>query len=372
MHRSPDFTSTMTQPWLVDGLPAKLVTLTNRYGMQLTMMDIGATWLSCCLPLQTGELREVLLGVSTLDDFMRQSSYMGVTVGRYANRIANGCFTLEGHVHRVSMNQAGHCLHGGQQGFHHRRWAIELQTDNQVTFSLVSPGGDQGFPGNLTVSVTYRLTDVNQVEIHYRATTDQATPVNLTNHAYFNLHGAESDHDCRLHRLRIHAAYFLPTHQDGIPENSLKTVTGTGFDFLHGKQVVEHFLRDQAQIAVKGYDHSFWFDPARDLQLPVAELTSLDQEIQMQVFTDKPAMQLYTGNWLAGTPNRRGGAYSDFAGLALETQFLPDSPNHPDWPQPSCILYPENVYRSTTVYQFHYGCRSNSAFRCGEVNIKSN
>ncbi len=218
-------TITMTQQAAFDGEPAKVVELKNNTGMSVSFMDIGATWLSCRLPLVNGELREeVLLGVGTMGSFMHQQCYMGVTVGRYANRIANGLFEVDGEAFQVSTNQAGNCLHGGEEGFDKRRWNIESQSEQQVTFSLLSEDGDQGFPGNLEVHVTYTLTDDNQVSIAYFAKTDKATPVNLTNHAYFNLLGAEADLDCRSHRLTIAADQYLPTNEVGIPLGTLQDV----------------------------------------------------------------------------------------------------------------------------------------------------
>ncbi|MGR5529627.1 galactose-1-epimerase [Vibrio alfacsensis] len=347
-------TITMTQQAAFDGRPANVVELKNNTGMRVTFMDIGATWLSCRLPLACGELREVLLGVGSMESFMRQQSYMGVTVGRYANRIANGLFDVNGETFHVSTNQAGNCLHGGQAGFDKRRWKIEAQSEQLVTFALLSEDGDQGFPGNLEVQVTYTLTDDNQVSIAYVARTDKATPVNLTNHAYFNLLGAEADLDCRSHRLSIAASQYLPTNEVGIPLGALQDVQGTGFDFRGEKPVSEHFLQDEQQIVAKGYDHSYLFDAHRDVSKPVALVVSPDEKVHLSVVTNKPAMQLYTGNWLAGAPNRRGGEYQDYAGLALETQFLPDSPNHAEWAQPSCILEPEQEYRFCTTYQFAF------------------
>lgn len=345
---------TMKEQAAFDGLPANIIELKNNTGMCATFMDIGATWLSCCLPLATGELREVLLGVGTMRGFQQQSCYMGVTVGRYANRIANGLFNVNGETVQVSVNQVGNCLHGGEEGFDKRRWEIVSQSNNHVTFSLFSVDGDQGFPGNLEVQVTYTLMDDNQVRIQYTAQTDKATPVNLTNHAYFNLQGADAGVDCRSHNLMIRADRYLPTTTTGLPLGHLQDVAGTGFDFREEKRISEHFLLDEQQKAAKGYDHCYLFDGERDVAEPVAKVISPDGKIRMSVVTDKPAMQLYTGNWLAGASGRCGREYQDYSGLALETQFLPDSPNYPEWTQPSCILLPEQTYRFFTAYQFDF------------------
>lgn len=344
---------TMTNEAAYDGRPARLVMLKNSTGMQVTFMDIGATWLSCILPLPDEE-REVLLGVSSMRDFNKQAAYMGVTVGRYANRIAKGQFVIDGEPFQVETNQAGNTLHGGPEGLDKRRWEIEEQGSDFVQFATVSSDGDQGFPGELSVSVRYQLSDDNKLSISYSAVSDKATPVNLTNHAYFNLLGAESGLECKSHLLEVAALEYLPTNEVGIPLGELASVIGTGFDFRQMKAVEQDFLADEQQKAAKGYDHSFFLDPQRDNSDCVARVTLPDESVSLKVYTDKPAMQLYTGNWLGGNPNRSGGSYSDYAGLALETQFLPDSPNHPEWQQPNCILKPGQQYSYTTQYQFEF------------------
>lgn len=356
----PDLRLSMTRDPAPDGRPATLVTLSNATGMQLVVMDIGATWLSCRLPLAGSGAREVLLGQSTMPDFLRQQAYMGATVGRYANRIAGGRIHLGGRDIQLSLNQGKHCLHGGREGFDRRRWAIEAQSADSVTFTLYSPNGDQGFPGNLQAWVSYTLTADNQVALCYRARTDQATPLNLTNHAYFNLQGADvpsaeaQGADARTHHLYIAAEQFLPIDADGIPLGDFADVRQTGFDFTQRKCIADDFLRDPQQQQVRGYDHSFIFASSRDVSQPVAQLGSADGRVQMLVLTDKPAMQLYTGNWLGGTPDRFGGCYADFAGVALETQSLPDAPNRPYWGSDNGILFPDQEYSSFTAYAFKF------------------
>jgi len=341
---------TMAQTPALDGQSAKLIKLENTSGMSITLMDIGATWLSCLLPVK-GQPREVILGVSSMSDFQQHNTYLGATVGRYANRIAFGQCVIDGKRVQLITNQAGNSLHGGPEGFDKRRWDITEQTKNSVTFSLISQNGDQGFPGQLSVSVSYQLSEKNEVIIDYHALTDKATPVNLTNHAYFNLDGAESGLDCKKHHLSINADRYLPIDSTGIPLGDLASVTDTSFDFRAGKLINHDFLTDQQQRSAKGYDHAYLLNPAQK-GVGVAELYSADKQVLLTVFTDKPAIQLYTGNWLAGTPNRCGGEYQDYAGVALETQFLPDSPNHSEWPQPTSILEPEDVYNYQTIYQF--------------------
>lgn len=342
----------ITQQVAADGMPARFVELQNSHGMIVGFMDIGATWLSCRLPLPEGELREVLLGVGTMAQFKQHTSYMGATVGRYANRIANGQFSIAGKTYQLSQNQAGNCLHGGSDGFDKRRWAIQHQSQQQVTFTLDSKDDDQGFPGNVSVSVTYSLTEENQVEVAYRVMTDQATPIGLTNHAYFNLSSQQGD--CLAHLLTIDADYYVPTTDKGIPLGMLSAVSGTSFDFRVAKKLGDDLLHDEQQRMAKGYDHSYLLNPERDTTMPVATLVAPDGLVRLSIVTDKPGLQLYTGNWLAGQPCREGGCYEDYAGLALETQFLPDSPNQPEWPQPSCILQPEQEYRYQTTFGFDF------------------
>ena len=344
---------TMTTEPAFDGSPAKLVTLQNLAGMSVTLMDIGATWLSCVIPLK-GEKREVMLGVSTMADFNHLSSYMGATVGRYANRIAAGRFDIDGVAFQVSANQGENTLHGGEDGFNRRRWDIAEQGHDFVRFSLVSVDGDQGFPGELKVSVTYKLTADNRVVISYQGETDKATPVNLTNHAYFNLIAPESDICCKGHTLQINADYYLPVNGNGIPLGKPELVHGTSFDFRRPKTIGEDFLADEQQKAVRGYDHSFLLNSTCKEGICAAEVCSPDDAITLKVFTDKPAIQLYTGNWLGGEPKRNGGEYIENAGFALETQFLPDSPNHSEWDQESCILRPGEKYEYQTTYLFEF------------------
>ncbi|WGY48698.1 galactose-1-epimerase [Vibrio sp. ABG19] len=341
----------MTQQAFGDGRPAQLVELTNRHGMSIVLMDVGATWLSCRLPLAQ-ESREVLLGVDTMADFEAQGAFMGASVGRYANRIANARYRYQGEEIQVVASQGDNCLHGGAPGWSHRRWTLDSQGDNFACFTIESQDGEQGFPGHVSASVRYELGDDNQVSITYQASTDKPTPVNLTNHAYFNLMGAESGCDVLGHRLSIAASEYLPIDDSAIPLGHLAPVQGSGFDFQQAKTLGQDLLKDEQQQASQGYDHSYWLNDACRGGQCAATLVSDDEQVVMQVFTAKPALQLYSGNWLQGTPGRNGSEYRSYQGVALETQFLPDSPNHPEWAQQSCILLPEQEYKFTTVYQF--------------------
>lgn len=335
-----------------DGQPFILTTLRNNAGMTVTLMDWGATWLSAVLPLKSGEKRELLLGCKTPADYMQQHAYLGATVGRYANRIAYASLLINGKPHPLVANQGEHQLHSGPEGFHARRWQIVAQNEQQVVYQLHSADGDQGFPGNLDVTLTYRLTADHRLEIGYQAWVDRACPVNLTNHAYFNLDGA--GHDARQQRLQLFADRYLPVDSEGIPCADLTEVAGTGMDFRQPKTLLQDFLRDRDQQRVKGYDHAYLLHrTCNGLESPAAHLWSADGKVELTVFTTAPALQLYSGNYLAGTPARNGDTYASYAGIALESEFLPDSPNHPEWPQPDCWLQPGQRYQSATHYQFN-------------------
>ena len=331
-----------------DGQPWRITVLRNRNGMVATFMDWGATWLSARVPMQDGSVREALLGCATPSDYLHQTAYLGATVGRYANRIANA--RLNDAEISLAANQGMHQLHGGPEGFDKRRWQILSQSETEVHYRLDSPDGDQGYPGALIVDLRYQLDDDNCLSIRYQAHTDKACPVNLTNHAYFNL---DANHgDARQHRLQLHADRYLPVDSDGIPNAPLKAVAGTSFDFRQPKVVAQDFLSDEDQKAVKGYDHGFLLNNAGDVSQPAAQLWSQDGKLQLTVFTSAPALQFYSGNYLAGTRAREHESYTAFQGIALESEFLPDSPNHPEWPQPSCWLQPGETWQASTRYRF--------------------
>lgn len=334
-----------------DGQPWNILTLRNDAGMTATVMDWGATLLSAQVTLVDGSVREALLGCSTPGDYTRQAAYLGASIGRYANRIGNSRFSLDEHIVNLTpSNEAGHQLHGGPEGFDKRRWQIVSADARHALFSISSSDGDQGFPGNLTATALYRLTDDNRISIEYRATVDRPCPVNLTNHVYFNLDGVQSD--VRNHKLQIFADAYLPVESDGIPGGELQNVTLTSFDFRTPKALAVDFLRDEDQQKVKGYDHAFLLQTLGDASRPAAHVWSQDEKLQMTVYTSAPALQFYSGNYLGGTPSRTAQPYDDWQGLALESEFLPDSPNHPEWPQPDCILRPGEEYVSLTEYQF--------------------
>lgn len=334
-----------------DGHPATLLTLVHDCGVELSLMDWGATWLSLRVPVAGKSRREVLLGCAHIPDYFRQTAYLNATIGRYANRIGRAQIARADEVWRLRANQGPHQLHGGPQGFDKRRWRILDLGQTHVTLVINSPHGDQGFPGNLSAEVTYRLLDDCRISQEFTAQVDAPSPVCLTNHAYFNLDGQRSD--IRQHTLRIHADRFAPIDDSLIPTGDLLPVTGSGFDFTKPKQVAQDFGRDAQQQITQGYDHAFLLDAqCSAMQVPAASLSSADKHLHMDLYTTEPALQFYSGNALAGTPARDGGVYEAWQGLALEPECLPDSPNHPEWPQPDCWLRPGSVYRHTTLLHF--------------------
>lgn len=334
-----------------DGRPFQLTELRNSTGMTVTLMDWGATLLSINVPLKDGSMREVALGCAHPHVWTQQDACLGASIGRYANRIAYSQFDLDGHTFELVPNQGEHQLHGGPEGFNKRRWRVMHHSPQSVTYTLTSPAGDQGFPGTLEATATFTLHDDQRLSIEYGATVDAPCPVNLTNHVYFNLDGAQGD--IRQHRLQVLADHYLPVSPEGIPTHGLAVVDATSVDFRQPRLINDRFLSDEDQRNVNGIDHAFLLTAKGDVTAPAAHVWSSDKQLQMTVYTTAPALQVYTGNSLDGTPSRDGGHYRAWQGLALESELLPDSPHHPEWPQPDCIIRPGQQYRSVTAYQFY-------------------
>lgn len=324
-----------------DGLPFRLYTLKNEGGMCVQIMDWGATWLSCQVPVNSN-LREVLLGCQP-NDYPKQTAYLGASIGRYANRIAHAAKL------GLSTNQGEHQLHGGTIGWDKVRWKLKDFSENHLCLCHHSPQGDQGFTGEVNATVTYTLEADNTLLISYQADNQQDTPLNLTNHAYFNLQDSKDGCDVRQHFLQLNADQFLPVDGQGIPNAPLKSVQGTSFDFRTEKPIQQDFLKEE-QLLTKGYDHAFLLN--QEHNKPCAILTSPDRALRLEVSTSQPALQVYTGNYLAGTPTRNGGQYADYSGIALETQALPDTPNHPEWWQYGGMAKAGSHYHHWTRFKF--------------------
>jgi aldose 1-epimerase len=335
---------------LPDGTAVDIYTLKNRARLEARIMTYGATLVSLKVPDRGGVLADVNLGFDTLAGYLGTHPYFGVIVGRYANRIAKARFTLDGVEFRLAPNNNGNTLHGGLRGFDKVVWTAEaLQVADGVGLRLtyLSKDGEEGYPGNLAVTVVYMLTNANELEIRYEAATDKKTPVNLTNHAYWNLKG-EGNGDILGHVLRLEADRITAVDSavNLIPTGEILPVAGTPFDFTSPHAIGERIARVEG-----GYDHNFILKSGGGTLGLAARVEEPGSGRVLEIWTDQPAIQLYTGNFLDGTVIGKGGkAYQKHYGLCLETQHFPDSPNHPHFP--STILEPGQTYRTTTVHKF--------------------
>ena len=332
---------TFTGPEPFGGTPAgdaKLWSMENASGTRLLLSDYGARVVSLSVPERGTERRELALRLPSAEAYASDDSCAGAVCGRFANRIAGAAFTLDGVRYELPANDGRNCLHGGPDGFSRRVWAAERVPAGGVRFSLTSPDGDCGFPGEARVSVTYLLTDANEVRILYRAETDAPTPVNLTNHTYFNLDG-EASTGISGHCLRVHSAAFLPVDAHMIPTGELRPVNGTAFDLREGAVLGERLIEKDPQLrTASGFDHCFAVEGTAGTLRPCAELTG-ESGLTLSILTTMPGVQVYTGNWL---PEPR-------KGVALETQMFPDSPNRPEYP--SCVVRPGEEMRAETVWR---------------------
>jgi aldose 1-epimerase len=335
-----------------DGTAVDLYILTNRRGMKAKVMTYGAILTELYAPDRDGKMADVVLGFSNLKGYLQGHPYFGATVGRVANRIAKGRFTLKGKEYRLKINNGPNALHGGLKGFDKVVWSAKpLKEKNGagVRFTYRSPDGEESYPGNLTATVTYTLTNKNELKIDYTATTDQDTPVNLTNHSYFNLAGAKSGKDILGHVLMLAADRYTPTDRTLIPTGKIKPVKGTPLDFTKPTAIGARIGKLKGDPG--GYDHNMVLRrKGKGLEL-AARVTEPNSGRVMEMYTTEPGVQFYTGNFLDGKVKGKGGvAYQKHFGFCLEAQHYPDSVNHPEFP--SIILKPGKTYRQTTVYKF--------------------
>ena len=334
-----------------EGKPIQLYTLTNSSGMQVTLATYGGTVIQLLTPDRAGQMGDVALGFSTIEPYFTKSPYFGALIGRYANRIANGRFSLDGKKYQLARNNGKNSLHGGLKGFDKQLWTTEVLSQNppSVRFSRLSPDGEENFPGNLSVAATYTLTNRDQLRIQYRAQTDKPTILNLTNHTYFNLAGAGSGSILN-HQVRIHAHQYTPVDANLIPTGEIKEVAGTPLDLRKWTTIGSQIQAVGGNPV--GFDHNYALHSCPLLRPALAaEVWDPASGRLLKVYTDQPGIQFYTGNFLDGTiKGKRGKVYRQHDAFCLETQHYPDAPNHANFP--TTVLRPGETFKSTTVYQF--------------------
>ena len=333
--------------------PVDIYTLTNAHGIEVRIMTYGAAIVSLKTPDRTGHLANIVLGFDSLDPYLAGVPYFGATVGRYANRIANGRFVLEGKSYQLARNDGPNSLHGGPRGFDKRVWqAVAAATlrAQELRLSYVSAAGEEGYPGELTAHATYRLADDDTLAIDYEASTTAATPVNLANHAYFNLTG-DPHRPILEHVLTIHADRFTPVDATLIPTGELREVAGTPFDFRTPHAIGGRIESPDEQLRLgHGYDHNWVLKAAPGPMARAALLFDPHSGRSLELRTTQPGLQFYSGNFLDGKPAGQGTVFGYRTGLCLETQHFPDSPNHAAFP--TTILRPGQTYRQQTLLVF--------------------
>lgn len=339
---------------LADGRAVDIYTLTNRNGVEVRITNYGAAIVSLKVPDRAGKFEDVVLGYDSLDGYLANSPYMGVVVGRYANRIAKGRFSLNGVEFKLAVNNGENHLHGGIVGFDKVLWDESPAKGIKgaaLRLSYVSVDGEEGYPGKLTVRVVYTLTDTNELRVAYQATTDKDTVVNLTQHSYFNLSG-QGNGDILGHQLQINAGRFTPTDAGAIPTGELRAVRGTPFDFTTPMSIGARINESDEQLVLgKGYDHNFVLNGQNGTLRRAARALDPATGRVMEVWTTEPGVQLYTGNYLDGSKiGKEGKAYKRRYGFCLETQHFPDSPHQPKFP--TTVLRRGAAFRTTTVFKF--------------------
>jgi aldose 1-epimerase len=329
-----------------------LYTLTNAHGIEVRITNYGATVVSIQTPDRNGAMADIVLGFDDFERYKTNTSFLGVVVGRYGNRIAKGRFSLDGMEYTLATNNGPNHLHGGLKGFDKAVWtarSVETADGPSVELEYLSKDGEEGYPGNLSAKVVYTLTGDDELRIDYSATTDRKTVVNLTNHSYFNLAGAG---DILAHEVEINADRFTPVDATLIPTGVLQPVEGTPFDFRRPAPIGARIDQPDEQLGFGGgYDHNFVVNREGEGLSLAARVTDPASGRMLEVRTTEPGVQFYTGNFLNGTIRGKGGQlYQRRAGFCLETQHFPDSPNHPTFP--STVLEPRQRYETTTVFAF--------------------
>lgn len=332
----------------------ELYTIGNGSGMEVSITNYGGRIVSLVVPDRDGVLRDVVLGFDDLKDYYpcRNKTDFGASIGRYANRIKDGRFTIDGKEYQLPRNNFGHCLHGGRRGWQYQFYNVVEQSADRIKLERISPDGDQHFPGNVKAYVTFTVTDSNALDISYEAVTDAPTFINMTNHAYFNLSGNPAEHSVCDDSLYVNASAFTPVDATFMTTGEILPVEGTPMDFRKAKLIGQDIDADYEQLRNgRGYDHNWVLDTAGDESVPAAELYCPESGIVLQVFTDEPGIQIYSGNFLDGKVTGKGGVrYAFRHAICLETQKFPDSPNKPQWP--SALVKPGETYTSHCIFAF--------------------
>ena len=344
MYKTRDFGSNSK------GQKATLYTFENANGMVMEVTDFGAALYSLWVPDKEGNLRDVVLGYDTPVEYESPSrTFFGVTVGRNANRIAGGEFVINGIQYQIDQNQNGNNLHSGLDFYSFRVWDVKEIDGNRITFLMHSPDGDQGYPGEVDVEVTYELTDENEVKISYYGVPDQDTIMNLTNHSFFNMDGHDSGSILE-QEVWIDADAFTPTYQNLIPTGEIRPVDGTAMDFRTKKKMGKDIHADEEAIRFgKGYDHN-WCLNNNGKFAKIAEMTGKSSGITMEVYTDLPGVHIYSGNYLEYEPGKRGALYEENQAMCFETQYYPDAIHHDNFQSPICKK--GQIYQTRTTYKF--------------------
>ena len=336
----------------VNQAKTQLYTLKNTAGMEVCITNFGGRIVSIMVPDKTGTMRDVVLGFDNINDYINIPSDFGASIGRYANRINQGRFVLDGDTIQLPQNNFGHCLHGGPKGWQYQVYDAKQTDDTTLELTRISPDGDENFPGNMTAKVIYKLTEENAIDIKYSATTDKKTVVNMTNHSYFNLSGnpAKAATD---HILYVNASNYTPVDSTFMTTGEIAEVKDTPMDFRTPKTVgrdINNYEFEQLKNG-NGYDHNWVPDTKGDINQVAAKLTSPETGITLEVYTNEPGIQIYTGNFLDGTvKGKKDITYNQRASVCLETQHYPDSPNKAEWP--SVVLEPGQNYTSECIFKF--------------------
>ena len=332
-----------------DSRPVYLYTIENNNGVTAGIITRGATLDSFCCPDKDGNNGDIIAGFDNILGHINSGTFTGEVIGQYANRIGGGKFTLGGKEYDVTKNEKGiTCLHGGAE-YSSALWNAIIVDDNAVEFSYKSPDGKEGFPGNVDVKVTYILTDKNELELHYEAVSDKDTIINLTNHAYFNF-GTTANGDILDTELMLNCDFFTPTDENSIPTGEIRPVDGTAFDFRTPKKIGKDINADDIQLQMAGgYDHNFCINGESGTLRLAARAKDEKSGRQLEVYTDLPGVQFYTGNFMNGETGKGGIGLDKHYGFCLETQFYPDSPNRPEFP--SCELKAGEKFRTLTVFK---------------------